>query len=344
MARAASDQLFAVEICCHGQPLMIVNFDSRAGSCQQERQELGSFNLYDDIVVQVGLQNVEEEDDDTAERISIPVMCFDREKPAPLLLQHGPIEVNVVFDVEEAQYESTLPERASRKGPQAVGFYGEECKFEGDSSGAPIRVLSSRRTVLTVHTSDLYHMTKRVLSDLARGQKARLVQFLRVLRTLSSYLMDSTAVVALVVADLNSAFLERLDCLVAQSLASLDSQLDAGGRLVLDSLQLFVRLLKRQLNWAEAALVSTARTALTLASPALRIGWAIGKPFAVRGRSLARPLLSPLLDRAHEYVTSSTSERGPASVLLEDGLQAVREFIQEGSHPRTQKKEGAKRK
>jgi hypothetical protein len=288
-------------------PLLIVIFDSSIGKSTTDREFLGSFGLFDDVVVSVKWED--SSDSYPKESVAIPIICLDKDKPSDLVINFVSIEVSITFEAQVGMYRKVHHDIQEQTIDEIIDQSRLTSFSKINKESAP------RRGKLVICTKDIYTMLKLMSQDATSSQVQRLKKAIRVVKLLVYYLMEGCHLVSLVVIDLSTECMQLLDQLVLVLLESVDAGLEFTQQLLTEDIFLFVKALKYRLLARNSTSGMASRVLAAFAGPPVRLSWRLTKMALQAGCFIASPVTHRL--------PVSIKNNPMLSIDLNGGIEAI---------------------
>ncbi|RYH31392.1 hypothetical protein EON65_02690 [archaeon] len=293
---------YSITVSHKSEPLVKTTYDSSKGHTATDRACLGTFSLYDDLVVTI--KNTEKKE--KVERVSIPIICLDKSKPSTLVLTFATIEVSIVFEaIQDTPYAHESEFKEEFKQPIAVPIATAVSSISTSSS-------TGGRTRLFLRTADVYKLLKSASAAIIHRRTTELVQIFHTVKLLVYHLLDGGKFISLVLLDISQETLSSMDMLLTSLLDQVDRNTEAAYTFLIDILLQFVGLLRQRLGDSNTILGRLVQGSIQVSRPVLRMTWRLTGP-------LARPLLSPVVSR----LTEQWRKDGQLGPIIDEAMDTL---------------------
>eukprot|EP01031_Cornospumella_fuschlensis_P047999 gene47999-58795_t len=179
---AANDAAtYSITVSHKSEPLVKTTYDSSQGHTATDRTCLGTFSMYDDLVVTI--KNTEKKE--KVERVSIPIVCLDKTKPSTLVLTFATIEVSIVFEaILDTPFAEGSELKEENKDKQSVAVPVATAVTASGASG------SAGRNRLFLRTADIYQLIKAASAAILQRRTSELAQIFRTVKLVVFHLLD----------------------------------------------------------------------------------------------------------------------------------------------------------
>ena len=257
---------------------------------------LGNFHLQDEIEITIFSKS--HQTLTFLDKVKIPVLCLDRNRPSPLTIIDEGVEIDILFNILEDSHltDELLFQSFDSKLSSEACSLSDAYPWDRDGLASPEsglveerRTLQVKRRVWRLHSEQIYSGLKAFLSQLSSSEV--LLAAVDLISTLCDFLQATNRFVVMVVLDLTHEFFRQVDSLLLSFLRKLDLTVN---RLIDESLEVFlISVDKLQKNlWGQlqgtAALMDFHR-GLLLGQTKRLVKYAVWK---------ANPVLHSVIDRA----------------------------------------------
>lgn len=292
-----------MSIYCGAEERLRVPIDMMSDYGETEFHSLGNFYIHEEVTIVLSSDTIEAHN--ILDKISVPIICLDKNKPSDLTIEHFDRVFTITFkflppppaEFRDSEY-FPLPSTNRNLSPQkSVRSLVDE---RNSPAKPPTASTEARANKLSVRLSDIYSLIRSMVIALSTSVNTASIA-VETIQLLTSYIFDSSRIGLQIVIDIGWESMKAVDATIFESLSLIDESLELYRKVAIDCLHsVFARL-----KLDAAQLEKTGKLMLAnFAGSWIRFPVRMTRPLlnfalntALPVYKLSQPLIDPSIDR-----------------------------------------------
>lgn len=237
----ASIENATLSIFCGANERLKVSIDVSASNGETEYSSIGKFHMFEEVSVVVATDTLDSHD--VVDKVSIPIICLDRNKPSDLTLEELDLMFTISFKVlplppseyiDNALGTATSAKETSKrtlrtpvKTIEVPSSTTTQLSIQPSPSSLQPNQSNRRHGALVVRLSDIYMLMRGLMRSLAVSNFQVAVASMETLQSLTQHLLATSRVLVSISMDIGMEVLQAIDETIIESLTALDDTLAA---------------------------------------------------------------------------------------------------------------------